>query len=63
MLKEKTNKIASCSEISFLNILKTKLEILYGAVDFVDIKGGDNKFNFSLSVGERKKGSGFSYVR
>ena len=33
VVKERLNKSASCSEMSFLNMLKTLLGILYGPAD------------------------------
>ena len=45
VVRERPNKSASCSEMSFLRMFKTLLGILYGPVDLL-ISRGDSKFNF-----------------
>ena len=63
VVKEKLNKSASCSELSFLSIFKTLLGILYGPVDLLISR--EEKINLisSLLVGERKNVSEFSFER
>ena len=63
VVKEKLNKWASYSEISFSSIFKTLLGILYGPVDLLMSREERINLISSLLVGERKKGSGFSFER
>ena len=46
VVKERLKKSASCSEISFLSIFKTLLGILVWSSRFIDIKRGENNFDF-----------------
>ena len=63
VVKERLNKPASSSEMSLLRIFKTLLGTLYGPVDL--LRSREERINLisSLSVGERKNVSGFSFVR
>ena len=63
VVKERLNKSASCSEISFLRIFKTLLGILYGPVDLLISREERINLISSLLVGERKNVSGFSFER
>ena len=63
VVKEMLNKSASCSEISFLSIIKTLPEILYGPVDLLISKEERINFISSLLIVERKNLSGFSFER
>ena len=58
VVKERLNKPASSSEMSLLRIFKT-----LGPVDL--LRSREERINLisSLSVGERKNVSGFSFVR
>ena len=62
IVKERLNKSASCSKISFLSKFKTLLGILYGSVDLLISREERIILISSLLVGERKNGSGFSFV-
>ena len=54
-VKERLNKSTSCSELSFLSILKTLLGILYDvAVDLLTCSEERINLISSLLVGERK---------
>ena len=63
VVKERLNKSASCSEISFLSIFKTLLGILYGPVDLLILREERINLISSLLVGEMKNASGFSFER
>ena len=73
VVKEMLNKSASCSEISFLSIIKTLLGIiktllmpiyiLYGPVDLLISRQERINFISSLLIAERKNLSGFSFQR
>ena len=63
VVKERLNKSASCSEISFLSSFKTLLGILYGPVDLLISREERINWISSLLVGERKNVSGFSLER
>ena len=54
VVKERLNKSASCSEISFLSIFKTLLGIRYGSVDLLISREERINIISSLLVGERK---------
>ena len=54
VVKERLNKSASCSEISFLSIFKTLLGILYGSVDLLISREERINIISSLLVGESK---------
>ena len=60
VVKERLNKSASCSEISFLSIFNTLLEILYDPVDLLISREERINLVSSFLVGERKNVSGFS---
>ena len=62
IVKERLNKSASCSKMSFLSKFKTLLGILYGSVDFLISREERIILISSLLVGERRNGSGFSFV-
>ena len=64
IVKERLNKSASCSKMSFLSKFKTLLGILilYGSVDLLISREERIILISSLLVGERKNGSGFSFV-
>ena len=62
IVKERLNKSVSCSKISFLSKFKTLLRILYGSVDLLISREERIILISSLLVGERKNGSGFSFV-
>ena len=53
VVKEKLNKSASCSEISFFSIFKTLLGILYGPVDLLISREERINLISSLLVGGR----------
>ena len=61
VVKERLNKSASCSEISFLSIFK--IAILHGPVDLLTSREERINLISSLLVGERKNVSGFSFER
>ena len=63
VVKERLNKSASCSEMSFLSIFKTLLGILYGPVDLLISREERINFISSLLISEGKNESGFSFVR
>ena len=56
------NKLASWSEISFLSSFNILFGILYGAFALLISRDQRISLVFSLSVKERKKGLGFSFV-
>ena len=60
VVKERLNKSASCSEISFLSIFKTLLGILYGPADLLTSREERINLISSFFAGERKNVSGFS---
>ena len=62
IVKKRLNKSASCSKMSFLSKFKTLLGILYGSVDFLISREERIILISSLLVGERRNGSGFSFV-
>ena len=61
IVKERLNKSASCSKMSFFKTLLGIL-ILYGSVDLLISREERIILISSLLVGERKNGSGFSFV-
>ena len=63
VVNERLNKSASWSEISFLSSFNTLVGILYGPVALLISNDEIISLISSLSVDERKKGLGFSFVR
>ena len=60
--KERLNKSASCSEISFLIIFKTLLGLLFGPVDLLISREERINLISSLLIDERKNVSRFPFV-
>ena len=63
VVNERLNKSASCSEISFFSGFNTLVGILYGPAALMISSDERVSVISSLSVGERKKELGFSFVR
>ena len=62
-VNERLNKLASWSEISFSSSFNILVGILYGPVALLIYRDERISLISSLSVGERKKGLGFSIER
>ena len=63
VVNERLNKSASWSEMSFLSNFNTLVGILYGSAALLISSDERISLISSLSVGERKKELGFSFVR